>query len=220
MLTLLVNTFLDFHFQRLLQPNVFCRRWPVSLSIFFFFFHIPHCKTQPVDRSWRDIWHEPSDSGLTKIVLFDWYPDWLDKSCIRIFFIEKFSLVFLLLCLVSLFSCRTHYRPSFKSLTDRRFWSRIHSWIISSHPGPKAEKAVPDLNISTGMIHCWNEVLCLLCSVSFSPSMALFIVTKHFYHFFSSVQRMDFQRASGLSNCFSTMFKRTALFFVESRDYF
>lgn len=75
-----------------------------------------------------------------------------------------------------------------------------------------------DLNISTTMFNCWNEVLCLVSSVAFSSNMAVLIVTRQLFD--SSVQRMNFQKASGLSKCSLAKFKWAALFFVESRGFF
>lgn len=41
-------------------------------------------------------------------------------------------------------------------------------------------KASPDLNIPTTMLHCWEKVLLVVCSVDFSPNMAVLVVTKQF----------------------------------------
>lgn len=85
---------------------------------------------------------------------------------------------------------------------------------------PRGRKADPDLNISITMLHFWNEVLCLIGSVGFSPYITeLFGHNKNYLY--SSVQmKMDFQKASGLSKCSLAKFKWAILFFIENRGFF
>ena len=97
---------------------------------------------------------------------------------------------------------------------------RIHvSLVIWSRPGPEAEKppqtfTFPPPCFTVGRrLFSWYAVLAFLQTWRFWlwPNNSILD---------SSVQRMDFQKASGLSKCSLAKLKRAALFFLESRGFF
>lgn len=103
----------------------------------------------------------------------------LGQSRVQIILLNH-SLVVLLSCLGFLSCYRTHFQPNFQ---HQEIW--IHNLLIGlrihvflDNQGlyiSRGRKAVPDLNISTTMLHCQNEVFC------FSPNMSVLIETKKFY---------------------------------------
>ena len=108
---------------------------------------------------------------------------WLGQCRVRIFFFLSLFLVVLLrvyyLVAWPIFSAQLQLHNWWHDIPFKKFLTglRIHV-IMWCHPGPE-EGEQPDLHIPATMLHCWEKVLLVVCSVGFLPSMAVLIVTKH-----------------------------------------
>ena len=149
---------------------------------------------------------------------------WLGQSRVWILFLWSHSCVGLLECFGSLSCWIIHFHPSFSSLTDgRRFWSRI-CWYARefmvpwSRPGPEAEKQPQTFTFPPPCFTVGRRLFSSYVVLAFFQAWWFWLWPNNSI-LDLSVQRMDFQKASGLSKCSLAKLKQAALLFFESRGF-